>query len=140
MKKAIWFSRHQPSREQIEDAARMGYDLEVTPEGTSLGALDLRDNGDVLACVSGLLEHCAETGSVAIFGVFAAPILAQIARTSEDIRQRGECVDPHGGNGDFYCFAAWNVMRSQEGGKPTFEHRQWLGIGRLNQDSCRWLK
>lgn len=135
MKKAIWFSRHQPSREQIEDATRMGYALTVTSEGASLGSLDLQDNGDVLACVSGLLGHCSETGAVAIFGVFAAPILAQLARTSEDIRQRGECVD-----GDFPCFAAWNVMRSQEGGKPTFEHRQWLGIGRINQDACRWLK
>lgn len=139
-KKAIWFSRHQPSREQIEDAALMGYDIQVTAEGTALGSMDLRDNGDLLVCVSGLLGHCAETGAVAIFGVFAAPVLAQLARTSEDIRVRGECVEPNAGNGDFPCFAAWNVMRSQEGGKPTFEHRQWLGIGRLNQDSCRWLK
>lgn len=113
----------------------MGYAITVTPEGTSLGSMDLRDNGDVLACVSGLLGHCSDIGAVAIFGVFAAPILAQIARTSEDIRQRGECV-----TGDVPCFAAWNIMRSQEGGKPTFEHRQWLGIGRINQDSCRWLK
>lgn len=117
----------------------MGYALEVTHEGIRLGSLDLRDSSDVLACVSGLLEHCAEIGAVAIFGVFAAPILAQIARTSEDIRVRGECVEPSGGNGDFPCIAAWNVMRSVEGQKPTFEHRQWLGIGRLNQDSCRWL-
>jgi hypothetical protein len=135
MKKAIWFSRHQPTAGQIEDAARMGYALEVTPEGTTLGAMDLRDNGDVLACVSGLLGHCAAQGATAIFGVFAAPILAQIARTSEDVRQRGEITE-----GDIPCFAAWNVMRSQEGGKPTFEHKQWLGIGRINQDSCRWLK
>jgi hypothetical protein len=42
--------------------------------------------------------------------------------------------------GDIPCFAAWNVMRSVEGGKPTFEDRQWLGIGRINQDSCRWLR
>lgn len=118
----------------------MGYALEVTPEGTALGSLDLRDNGDVLACVSGLLGHCAEAGAVAIFGVFAAPILAQLARTSEDIRVRGECVEPNDGRGDYPCFAAWNVMRSVEGEKPTFAHRQWMGIGRLNQDSCRWLK
>lgn len=118
----------------------MGYALEVTAEGVALGSTDLRDNGDVLACVSGLLGHCAATGAVAIFGVFAAPILAQIARTSEDIRQRGECVEPNGGKGDYPCYAAWNIMRSQEGGKPTFEHRQWLSIGRLNQDSCRWIK
>lgn len=135
MKKAIWFSRHQPTPGQINDAARMGYALTVTPEGTALGSMDLRDNGDVLACVSGLLGHVSEQGANAIFGVFAAPILAQLARTSEDIRQRGECVA-----GDIPCFAAWNVMRAVEGGKPTFDHRQWLAIGRLNQDSCRWLR
>lgn len=139
MMRAIWFSRHAPTEAQIEDAACMGYDLTITQEGTSLGSMDLRENGDVLACVSGLLGHCAEIGAVAIFGVFAAPILAQIARTSEDIRVRGECVEPIGGNGDYPCFAAWNIMRSVEGQKPTFEHRQWLGIGRLNQQSCRWL-
>jgi hypothetical protein len=118
----------------------MGYALTITPEGMSLGTMDLRDNGDVLACVSGLLGQCADTGAVAIFGVFAAPLLAQLARTAEDIRQRGKCVEPEGGSGDFPCFAAWNLMRSQEGGKPTFDHRQWLGIGRLNQDSLRWLR
>jgi hypothetical protein len=140
MKKAMWFFRHQPSRDQIEDAAQMGYALEVTPEGIALGTMDIRDNGDVLACVSGLLAHCASRGAVAIFGVFATPVLAQIARTAEDIRQRGECVEPFDGRGDYPCFAAWNVMRSVEGAKSTFEHRQWLGIGRLNQDSCRWLR
>jgi hypothetical protein len=31
-------------------------------------------------------------------------------------------------------------MRSVEGGELTFEHRQWLGIGMINQDSCRWLR
>jgi len=139
MKKAIWFSRHQPTGAQVEDAARMGYDLIVTAEGTTLGSMDLRDDGDVLACVSGLLGHCAETGAVAIFGVFAAPILAQLARTSEDIRVRGKFVEPDGGKGDYPCYAAWNVRRSVEGEKPTFLHRQWLGIGRLNQESCRWL-
>ena len=118
----------------------MGYAIEVTHEGTALGALDLRDNGDVLACVSGLLGHCADIGASAIFGVFAAPILAQIARTSEDIRIRGEFAEPDGGSGDYPCFAAWNVMRSVEGQKPTFAHRQWLGVGRINQDSCCWLR
>jgi hypothetical protein len=135
MKKAIWFSRHRPTPEQIEDAARMGYALITTPEGVALGAMDLQDKGDVFACATALLGHCQEQGATAIFGVFAAPILAQIARTSEDIRQRGEINER-----DIPCFAAWNVQRSQEGGKPSFHHKQWLGIGRLNQNSCRWLQ
>lgn len=139
MKKAIWFSRHQPTQDQIEDAARMGYTLEVTPEGIALGSLDLQNNGDVLVCVSGLLGLCATTGAEAIFGVFAAPILAQIARTAEDIRQRGEIIPPQDGKGDYPCFAAWNIMRTVEGQKPTFRHFKWLAVGRLNQDSCKWL-
>jgi len=138
MFRAIWFSRHQPSREQIEDADRLGYTLEVTPKGIALGAMDLQNEGDVQTVVSKLLAHCTETGTVAIFGVFAAPILAQIARTGLDILQRG-CLEPAGGKGDYPCFAAWNIMRSVEGSKPTFAHKQWLYIGHLNQDTCRWL-
>jgi len=118
----------------------MGYALTTTAEGTALGGKDLADNGDVLAVVSALLGHCADTGAVAIFGVFAAPLLAQLARTSEDIRVSGEIKEPSGGAGDYPCFAAWNIMRAVEGGKPTFEHREWVGIGRLNQTSTRWLR
>ena len=29
------------------------------------------------------------------------------------------------------CYAAWNVQRSTEGGKPTFEHRRWCFVGVL---------
>jgi len=118
----------------------MGYALTTTAEGTALGGKDLADNGDVLAVVPALLGHCAEMEATAIFGVFAAPILAQLARTSEDIRVSGEIQEPHDGEGDYPCFAAWNVMRSVEGGKPTFHHREWVGIGRLNQHSTRWIK
>jgi len=140
MKTAIWFSRHQPTTGQMEDAARMGYALTTTFHSTALGGKDLADNGDVLAVVSSLLGHCADTGATAIFGVFAAPILAQLARTSEDIRVRGDIQAPSGSDGDFPCFAAWNVMRAVEGGKPTFEHREWVGIGQLNQNATRWLE
>jgi len=118
----------------------MGYVLTPTPEGAALGDTNLADNGDVYAVVTALLSHCADKGAVAIFGVFAAPILSQIARTSEDIVARGQIQTPSGGEGDYPCFAAWNVTRSVEGGKPTFTHREWVGIGRLNQKSVRWLK
>lgn len=134
MKTAIWFSRHAPSMAQIEDAVFLGFDLTVTAEGTKLGGMNIADEGDALACVSGLLGHCAEHGADAIFGVFAAPILAQIAWTAEDICRRGAvCGD------DIPCFSSWKIMRPQEGGKPTFVHRKWLGVGRLNRDSCRLL-
>ena len=135
MMNAIWFSRHTPTAAQLEDAARLGYNLTVTETGTRLGTMDIADNGDIRAIVSALLGHVAEKNAGAIFGVFAAPILGQLARTADDIRQSGECRESK----DIPCFAAWNVMRSAEGGKPTFEHRQWVGIGRLSQESLRWI-
>jgi hypothetical protein len=135
MKKAIWFSRHQPSREQIEDAALLGYEILVTQEGLALGAMELKDEADVKACVTALLALVQERQAGAIFGVFAAPILAQIARSYQDICQIGIAT-----NQDIPCFAAWNVARPAEGGKPTFQHKKWLGIGPLNQNSLRWLK
>jgi hypothetical protein len=135
MKKAIWFSRHQPSREQIDDAKAMGYEILVTQEGLALGAMELKDEADVKACVTALLGIVNEKKAKAIFGVFPTPILAQIARSYQDICQIGIAT-----NQDIPCFASWNVARPAEGGKPTFQHKKWLGIGLLNQNSLRWLK
>lgn len=140
MKTAIWFSRHQPTADQIEDAGRLGYTLAAIEAGKRLGAVDLRDNGDVKSVVAGVLGLVAEHKATAIFGVPSAPILAQLARTAADAVQRGTFVAPDGQeNGDVPFFAAWNVQRSMEGGKPTFAHAGWLHVGHLSQASCRWL-
>ena len=140
MKTAIWFSRHQPTGDQIADASAMGFEIVAVEPGKTLGAVDIRDNGDVKAVVSGVLAQVAEHKAAAIFGVPSAPILAQLARTAADAVQRGALapVDDQE-NGDVPFFAAWNVSRSVEGGKPTFAHQAWCLVGHLNQASCRWL-
>lgn len=140
MKTAIWFSRHQPTGDQIADASAMGFEIVAIEAGRVLGAVDIRDNGDVTAVVSGVLAQVAEHKAAAIFGVPSAPILAQLARTAADAVQRGALAPVDGQeNGDVPVFAAWNVSRSVEGGKPTFAHRSWALVGHLNQASCRWL-
>jgi hypothetical protein len=133
MKKAVWFSRHYPTTEQLEDAKNIGYEIIVTDEGLKLGSLELKNDDDVKTCVTALLKLVQETQAKAIFGVFPVPILAQIARSYQDICQIGVTSQ------DIPCFAAWNVARSVEGEKPTFRHKKWLGIGPLNQNSLRWL-
>jgi len=140
MQKAVWFSRHQPTPRQIEDAARIGYTLEVTPKGTALGTVEMKDNSDVKTVVLHLLSHCADVGAIAIFGVFPTPILGLINMSAYDSWVRQENLLVVGSEGDFPCFQSWNVARSIEGGKPTFEHAQWINIGHLNRLSCRWLK
>lgn len=140
MKTAIWFSRHQPTADQITDAERLGYEITAIETGKALGAMDIRDNGDVKAVVSGVLALVAEHKAQAIFGVPSAPILAQLARTAADAIQYGALAPVDGQeNGDVPFFAAWNISRSVEGGKPTFAHHAWCLVGHLNQASCRWL-
>ena len=143
---AIWLSRHAPTADQIADAKRLGYDITAIAEGQHLGSIDLRDEGDVKALVAATLGLCAEHNARAIFGVVAAPLAAQLHRTANDAVQRGEWGDDATGGewgddatGDVPVFAAWNVQRTAEGGKPTFAHRCWLPVGRLGQASCRWL-
>ena len=140
MKTAIWFSRHQPTADQVADAERLGYTITAIDPGNTLGAMELKDNGDVKSVVSGVLSLVAEHKAQAIFGVPAAPMLAQFARTVADAVQRGALTAPDGQeNGDVPFFAAWNVQRSTEGGKPTFAHREWVLAGHLSQASSRWL-
>jgi hypothetical protein len=134
MKNAVWFSRHQPTNEQIADASAMGFKIVAIEPGKVLGAVDIRDNGDVKSVVSGVLAQVAEHRAEAVFGVPSAPILAQLARTAADAVQRGAFE-----SADVPFFAAWNVSRSVEGGRPTFSHKSWCLIGHLGQASCRWL-
>lgn len=136
---AIWLSRHAPTADQIADAKRLGYDIVALAEGQRLGALDLREEGDVKALVSAVLGLCAEHGARAIFGVVAAPLAAQLHRSANDAVHRGEWAQAVPETGDVPVFAAWNVQRTVEGGKPTFLHRCWLPVGYLSQASCRWL-
>jgi len=139
MKTAIWFSRHQPTAEQIADASAKGFEIVAIETGKALGAVDIRDNGDVKAVVSGVLAQVGEHKAAAIFGVPSAPILAQLARTAADAVQRGAFAPVDGEeNGDVPFFAAWNVSRSVDGGKPTFAHQSWCMVGHLSQASTRW--
>lgn len=118
----------------------MGFEIVSIETGKTLGSVDIKDKGDVKAVVCGVLAQVAEHKAAAIFGVPSSPILAQLARTAADAMQRGSLSPVDGQeNGDVPFFAAWNVSRSAEGGKPTFAHQAWCLVGHLNQASCRWL-
>jgi hypothetical protein len=110
MKKAVWFSRHTPSPAQIEDARNMGYEITRISEGMEMGALNINDEETAQAVVTQLLALCDEACARAVFGVFPTPILHQARKTGVEY------------------FASWNVSRSVEGGKPTFEHYRWLEV------------
>lgn len=125
MKKAIWFSRHSPTTEQLADALRLGYEITVSEYFTELAGRNLTNDEEVIAVVDELIMHCQSNwpnGSTAVFGVFAAPVQSAIYETS--IRFHAD------GNGlGAQVFASWNINRTPEGGKPTFVHYKWVQVG-----------
>jgi len=133
-KKAMWFSRHEPTLKQVEDAAKHGYELVAIDAGRRLGRMAMNNDGDVKAVLTALLALVAEHHAAAIFGVPATPVLVQIGRTEALAVLRGYFAQ-----GDVPFWAAWNIERSVEGGKPTFTHHTWRPIGHVSQDSLRWL-
>ena len=134
MKKAVWFSRHAPSAAQLEQLAAMGFEIAALEEGLRLGAMNLADNGDLNAVLSALLGLATEHAAEACFGVFAAPVQECLHRTANDAVQAGEWPKA------LTCYAAWNVQRSTDGGKPTFAHLRFCCVGALSDAAMRWIR
>jgi hypothetical protein len=117
MKKSLWLSRHKVTNDQLAEALEMGFLLEESEVGNSLGSMNLEDEQDVLA----FCEILKSVECEAIFGVFSTPVMGLIHLNAENGERAG-----------VPCYSAWNVMRSVEGGKPTFLHRRWVRIGNLS--------
>lgn len=132
-KNVLWFSRHQPTPEQLSEIASRGWQIAGIDDGIKLGAMNLMDDGDVHAVGAALLSLAQEHSAVAIIGVWTAPMQELLARTAQDAVQRGEWDGVE-------CYAAWNVTRPVEGGKPVFEHRRFCAVGRLAAAALRWSK
>ena len=92
----------------------MGFEIAAQEDGLQLGAMNLADDGDLTAVLSAVLGLAAEHGAEACFGVFAAPVQECLHRTANDAVQAGAWGRV------LTCYAAWNIQRAQEGGKPTF--------------------
>jgi hypothetical protein len=115
VKKAKWFSRHSPTRRQLDEIECMGFNL-VTQEisrGMLFGAINITSAEEVNLIVYELTNF----GHQAVFGVFPPPILEGFFKSGVS-----------DGSDRVKIFSSWNVLRSQEGEKPTFEHKCWVRI------------
>lgn len=119
---AIWFSRHRPTAEQLAEIASKGYALHAIEEGIALGGRNLNSEEDVASLMEDLAAVLRQHKSRAIFGVIPAPLMVFAPQSSHQF-DSGDRVFIH---------VAWNIMRTVEGGKPTFEHKCWVDAGRLD--------
>lgn len=114
---AVWFSRHAPTTAQLADVRLLGHHLVDVETGMDLGQMAVNSFADRDAMMGALLNYVVRNGAQAIFGVAPTPILNAMHR--EVLASRRTVP--------FY--AAWNVARSADGGKPTFEHFLFEEVG-----------
>lgn len=118
--KAAWFSRHEPTPAQIDEAAAYGYDIVAIEEGITLGSVSINDADTLELVMDSIKGLLIMEDATAIFGVFPVPVLAYMRRTQ--LGNDGAIVN---------CYSSWNVSRTPEGGRPTFEHKEWCLIGAM---------
>lgn len=114
---AVWFSRHAPTAAQIADIRVLGHHLVEVQTGMDLGQMAINTFADRDAMMVALRELVVRNGAEAIFGVAPTPILSVMLRQVLASRRTVP----------FY--AAWNVSRSVEGGKPSFDHFIFEEVG-----------
>jgi hypothetical protein len=114
IRKAVWFSRHEPTKEQLQDALEMGYEIVGIDKGRELGNREINSRDDLDLICKELEGFILDERASAVFGVFPVPIL-----------ERALSVNNLG----MAMFSAWNRKRSKEGSAPTFEHFVWCQVG-----------
>jgi hypothetical protein len=129
MKNAVWVSRHELTPEQREEIVALGYSLFEEEKGILLGGRNLVTDEDVVMFMSDLHDYVREGKAGIVLGVFAVPVQAGIMEETCQICDRiGQgYVTP-----SVPCYSAWNVNRTVDGGKPTFEHRGFKLVGMIS--------
>jgi len=116
MKNVLWFSRHAPTTDQVSEISMAGQKIAAMDATSALAATPINHDDDLVLVLRGLLAIAATVGAVSVYGVFATPIMGEIANTDKGIP----------------CYAAWNVSRTPDGAsRPTFSHRVFVKIGEL---------
>lgn len=118
MKNALWFSRHNPTAEQLADIEKMGFFLVAVQQGKLLGSIEIVSKDDVLTIVQELRGLAVANKATEVFGVWPVDFQHYFWR-NRDFRALG-------------CHGAANSKRTVEGQAPTFSHREWLPVGFLS--------
>jgi hypothetical protein len=119
MKKVLWISRHRPTVKQLDEMTANGEEL-VTD--IQFGSMNINTDEDVQKYFNTFNNLLEEIDPVAIYGVFPTPVLHDFAlNMAQHMDYDAEVFIP--------VYAAWNIQRSVEGEKPTFEHKKFMQVG-----------
>lgn len=115
----------------------MGYTIVTSDRMTAVASMSVETDADVNSVMRDIADCVKQSGASAVFGVFAAPVQSAIWAESRygwvTARANDERLVVYDANGRTHSgvgfFAAWNISRTPEGGKPTFQHKRWCQVG-----------
>lgn len=123
--KALWFSRHSPTEEQLDDINKHGKKLVIDDEISALAA-DTITVENCKTVIKKITDAVRRHQCNSVYGVFPTLILAESFGLCCDAANRGDFIGR-----EYKIFAAHNIMRTPEGGKPTFHHGGFFSVGVL---------
>ena len=114
MHTVIWFSRHALTPAQLAELKEEhGDDVRILIP-SALSSKELNTEDDALDVHDKLCTYAAKHRACAIYGVLAAPMFYAIDERNTYPRLK------------LPFYTAWNVQRTKQGEKPTFEHKRFV--------------
>lgn len=125
MPNAIWISRHAATQAQVLEIYHYANNIVAADAGLELGGRSINSDEDLAKYMRDLRALIKEHRIEAVFGVIPTPVLGRLFRAASVSIMNGDWTAP------VPVYAAWNIQRSPEGGKPTFEHHSFVCVGCL---------
>ena len=114
MNKCVWFSRHEITAEQSAEIAAAGYEVMEDCKLRDYAAMNITSDEEITEVIK-YMQFLKNSGVQRFYGVFPAVIRSALLAWT----------GMFGGN-TLELWESWNVQRSPDGGKPTFEHKKFV--------------
>ena len=115
MNKCIWFSRHDITDDQAAEIAAAGYEVITDDAFVSKMAKQNMTSDEEFMEIVMYMMLLRNGGIRRFYGVFPPALRALLLKLKEKL-----------GGAPIELWEAWNVQRTPEGGKPTFEHKKFV--------------
>lgn len=114
MNKAVWFSRHALTEAQAEEIAAAGYEVIEDAKVSALAIRNMTSDEEVMETIM-YMQQLLRSGIQRFYGVFPPAIRSALLAWT----------GMFGGN-TLELWESWNIQRTPDGGKPTFEHKKFV--------------
>ena len=115
MNKCIWFSRHDMTEAQAAEIAAAGYEVYKDAFVAKMATANMTSDEEVMEVITYIYLLRDRAGIRRFYGVFPPVLRSALLTWREKF-----------GGLPIELWEAWNIQRSPDGGKPSFEHKKFV--------------